>query len=377
MIKVGADLILESKVGDFDGVLIVANQSSVSSDLTHLSQIMASLYGEKFKGIISPEHGFLGSAKEGQPVSNSLDPYTGRPVYSWYGERQVLEDGWFEGIDVIFYDVQDGGVRFHTYLSTLKAVLETASKKGISFFVLDRPDPIRGDIVEGNVNKTTSIVGAWNVPTRYGLTQGEFASLLNLEMGLHADLNVVKLVGWKRRMWYDETGLPWVPLSPNTPTLLTSTLYPGTCMFEGTKLSVGRGTTTPFELIGAPWLDASWLEQSVNSLKMPGVRARRAFFVPNFSKYAGQVCQGVQLHVLDRNAIRPTHVSIKMLALLVSHYGCDQVFGEEYKHFDRLAGDEELRRRICDGEDPQNIISSWDKELAKFEERAAKVKLYQ
>jgi len=378
MVETGLDVFIRDPalVGEPEGLLMVSNHSAVSADLVHLATVLATRYGERFKGIISPEHGFLGSEREGHPVGNSTDPMTGRPVYSWYGEKQNVDERWLQGIDTIFYDIQDGGVRFHTYLSTLRAVMESAAKKSISLVVLDRPDPITGDIVEGNVSKSTSIVGAWTVPIRYGLTVGEFALLLNQEEHLNLDLKVIPMKGWKRSMWYDETGLPWVPISPNTPSLTTSTLYPGTCLFEGTALSVGRGTTIPFELLGAPWVDGRWLQDEVNAIKLPGARARWVFFTPNFNKYAGEVCQGVQIHVTDRNAVRPTHVSVYILSLLVKRYGCEKVFGEEGRHFDTLAGDKDLRKRICDKEDPGQITSSWNPDISVYEERINGVKLY-
>ncbi len=205
----------------------------------------------ELKGVVVPEHGFYGSKKEGEIVLDEYDDDLGVKLLSWYGGFK-FKDEWFDGVNALIYDIQDGGVRYHTYLSTLKSSLEACAKNKVKMIVLDRPNPIRGDVIQGNMPERLSMVCPWQVPTRYGLTPGEFAIMLNHEANIGCELEVIKMSGWRRSMWFDETELPWVQLSPNTPTLTTSILYPGTCIFEGTTLSVGRGTTKPFEMVGSP-----------------------------------------------------------------------------------------------------------------------------
>lgn len=373
----GLDVIREEKPSWLRSsrVLLVANNSSCDRDLRNSVEVLRGVAAE-LKGVVTPEHGFYASRREGEEVRDSVDEDLGIREFSWYSGERTFKDEWLEDVDFIVYDLQDGGVRFHTYLSTLRSAIEACSRKGVRLVVLDRPNPIRGDTVQGNIPNSLSVVCPWRVPIRHGLTPGEFARLVKTEGGYRCDLQVVAMRGWRRWMWFDDTGLPWVQLSPNTPTLTTSLLYPGTCLFEGTSLSVGRGTTKPFELIGAPWLKAREAVMEFNSKGVRGVKARYTRFTPWYSKYAGVECKAVQLHVLDRNSLDPVAASFHLLEVFLKYHTPQEVFGESGEHFDLLMGDAKVRQRIYGGERPSTVLEEWKGEIQRYYERIKEVLLY-
>jgi len=356
-------------------ILLVTNGNSCDSQLKSSIEVLKPL-SKELKGVVVPEHGLYSSRREGEEIQDSMDQELGVRVLSWYSGDRNFRASWMEGVDLVVYDVQDGGVRFHTYLSTLKSALEACSRAGVRLIVLDRPNPIRGDVIQGNIPTSLSIVCPWRIPIRHGLTPGEFASLVNAEANLNCDLSVVEMRGWRRSAWFDETGLPWVQLSPNTPTLTTSTLYPGTCLFEGTTLSVGRGTTKPFELIGAPWLKARDLAEDFDSLGLTGVKARYTRFLPWYSKYAGQECRGVQLHVLDRDSLDPVKVALYLLRVVLKLHSREEVFGERREHFDLLMGESKTRKLMEEGSDPEPIMREWEVQLNQYRERVEEHLIY-
>ena len=358
------------------GVLAVTNHTAVSSKLTHLTELLHSKLGPSFKGAVSPEHGMYGQAREGEPMVDDVDILTHKPVYSWYTDKPGFKEEWFRGVDTVVYDIQDGGVRYHTHLYVLRSTIEYCGSHGLRLVVLDRPNPIGGVRLGGNLPENTSIVCAWRIPVRYALTVGELALLMQSEMGSKVELEVVPLEGWRRGMWYDETGMVWLPLSPNTPTLTTSTIYPGTCLFEGTELSVGRGTTTPFEVIGAPWLDGVELARRFNSLGLSGVKCRPIIFTPRYSRYTDEKCGGVHIHVLRREDFDPLLTALHLLHILANVYGVERVFGERWKHFDLLAGTQSLRKMVYERTPPESIVDMWSRDLELFQKRAEKHKLY-
>ncbi|MEM3795100.1 MAG: DUF1343 domain-containing protein [Thermoprotei archaeon] len=377
-VKSGLDILLGNigLLGDTRGVLAATNHTALSADLTHITAILTSKLGDRFKGAVSPEHGLYSEHREGEVVYSGVDPLTGKPVYSWYSEEPGFKDEWFNGVDTLLYDIQDGGVRYHTHLAVLRSAIEFCTRRGIRLIVLDRPNPIRGDVVEGNIPDSTSIVCAWRIPIRYALTVGELAQLIATEMGSNVDLHIIGLEGWRRNMWYDQTGMVWVPLSPNTPTLTTSILYPGTCLFEGTELSVGRGTTTPFELLGSPWLDCVDVAHRFNALKLDGVRCRPTVFSPNYSKYNGEKCRGIYLHVLDRDALSPIRATLHLMRIILDIHGEQMVFGGRWRHFDLLTGSDKIRRAMVEGADPNEVVDSWGDEITKYKSKLEKHKLY-
>jgi uncharacterized protein YbbC (DUF1343 family) len=359
-----------------EGYMLATNHTAIDHDLNHVAEFMARRMGDKFRGIIAPEHGIHGAVKEGEAISDSVDPNTGVPVYSWYDKIPRIKDDWLEKVDTVVYDIQDGGVRFHTHLSMFKSIMKACSRRGIKLLVLDRPNPINGVSVQGNIPKEFSLVCAWRIPVRYGLTIGEFGSLLLEQSSIKCEFEVVKMSGWKREMWFDQTGLPWVPLSPNTPTLQTSTVYPGTCLFEGTALSVGRGTTKPFETIGSPWLSSREVRLAFNSKAVPGVKCRETSFVPWYSRFKEQLCKGIELHVTDRTLFDPLLAALILLQTILKIHGEQMVFNNMETWFDKLTGDASLRRAVVQGEDPSVIVSGWNDAIDKFRADTAQLLLY-
>lgn len=289
---------------------LVTNQSAVTSDLRHVADLLNRGTGWKLTTLFGPEHGIWGEAQDMAHVDHSVDPMTGLTVYSLYGAsekdlapRQEL----LRNLDALVIDLQDIGSRYYTFIYTMALCMREAAQAGVQVIVLDRPNPIDGVHLEGNIREDefSSFVGMFPLPTRHGMTTGELARYFNKRFQLDCDLVVVPMRGWRRSMWWEETGLPWVIPSPNMPTVSTATVYPGMCLIEGTNLSEGRGTTHPFELFGAPWLDPFRLADRLNAVGLPGIRFRPHFFLPTFQKHAGKVCGGAELHVTNRNEFEP------------------------------------------------------------------------
>lgn len=318
-----------------------------SIDILKESCELAALFG--------PEHGIRGEAAAGERVeaaSGARDRLTGIPVYSLYGETRKPTPEMLAGLDLLAFDIQDVGLRFYTYLYTMAYAMAAAAESGLPFLVFDRPNPLGGDLVSGNILELPcrSFVGNYETPQRYGLTVGEFASFVNERYGLGCELHVAPLEGWSRSQDFEETGLPWVLPSPNIPTLETAFAYAGTCLFEGTNLSEGRGTAKPFELVGAPWLDADGVAQRMNGLDLPGIRFRPHFFSPSASKYSGETCAGVQLHFepARRKEAPVIEAAVRLLGLIRELHPDKLEFlpgGEESSHpfIDLIAGSELLR----------------------------------
>jgi uncharacterized protein YbbC (DUF1343 family) len=279
------------------------------------------------------------------------------------------------GIDAFVYDIQDVGARFYTYIWTLSHIMEAAAEFGKSVVVLDRPNPLGGIQIEGGLldERFSSLVGRWSLPWRYGLTIGELAGWFNRRTRCH--LTVIPLLGWRRGMWYDQTGLPWVPPSPAMPSLDTATVYPGTCLFEGTNLSEGRGTSKPFEWVGAPWMDGELWAERLNGLGLPGARFRPVVFTPSAGKHADHECSGVQVHVVDRDLFRPVRTGLHLLLtarqLAPSHFAwlSHQWEGRPLRleHVDLLAGASDVRETITAGLDVAELERRWQPGLSAFD----------
>jgi uncharacterized protein YbbC (DUF1343 family) len=304
-----------------------------------------------------------------------VDARTGLPVYSLYGETKEPSEAALALVDVLVFDMQDVGARFYTYLSTLYYVLRAAGKSGKKVFVLDRPNPITGAIVEGGALEPgfESFVGIIDVPMRHGLTLGELAQYMNVEYRLEADLDTVRMQGWQRALWFDETGLPWVTTSPAMPHLSTAILYPGMCLLEGTNLSLGRGTALPFEVCGAPWLDERALAEEMNALGLAGVRFRPARFTPSASHHANSECRGVQVHVTDRGALRPVEMALHLIA------SARRMSGECFHlnpHLDQLAGSGSLRVSLESEKPVSQILAEWAEPQNAFARTRASYLLY-
>ena len=319
--------------------------------------------------LFGPEHGVRGDLQAGDKVASSRDAATGVPVHSLYGEHREPTPAMLHGIDVLVFDIQDVGTRFYTYPYTLAGVMRAAKKAGIPVVVADRPDPLGGVQVEGPVLEPAmaSFVGLFPIPLRHGMTLGELAMLFNREFGIGAELHVVTMQGWRRGDEPLRDALPWVPPSPNMPTPDTALVYPGMGLLEGTNVSEGRGTTRPFETMGAPWVDAPALAARLNAMDLPGVQFRPTWFTPTFSKHVGMACAGVQLHVTDRATFLPVRTGIAVLKALHDQHPKDFAFlSGDPPFFDRLAGVPWLREAITRGDTLQAIEARWQRPLADF-----------
>lgn len=342
---------------------LLSHPGAVLPDLTAAVDALLAA-GVQVSALFGPEHGFEAAVADGVPVADAVHPRTGLPIYSLYGATKVPTPAMLAGLDVLLFDVQDVGARYYTFIGSLVYLLQGAARAGLPAIVLDRPNPIDGLTVEGPpvAPGLESFVGMLPIPIRHGLTLGEVARYANAEQGIGADLTVIEMQGWRRGMWFDDTGLPWVPTSPNMPHLTAATLYPGTCLIEGTNLSEGRGTALPFELCGAPWLDGYRLAEALNALDLAGARFRPAHFAPTASKHAGQVCGGVQLHITDRQALRPVAAGLHLIA------ACRAQDPQRFEflpssweghppHFDLLAGSPRVRAGLEAGVPPEELAA--------------------
>jgi uncharacterized protein YbbC (DUF1343 family) len=362
---------------------LATNPTGVLPDLTSTIECLLTQPDSKVVALFGPEHGIRAGVQDGLAVASGLDPDTGLPVYSLYGPDKKPGAGMLADVDLLIFDIQDVGCRFYTYLYTLSYLMEAAAEHSLPILVLDRPNPLAGQVIEGNLldARFASFVGRYPLPIRYGLTVGELALLMNREFHLNADLTVVPMSGWQRDLWFDQTGLPWVMPSPNMPALDTAVVYPGMCLVEGTNLSEGRGTTKPFELVGAPWVNGSKLAAELNVLTLPGVRFRPADFCPTYSKFNGEWCSGVQVHVSNRALFRPVETGLHVLATIKRMYPTrfawlPTSWEGKPPHFDLLMGTDLTRRRLDHGDAVADIVCEWDNQAASFAETSAAYRLY-
>jgi len=378
----GVDILLQNPA-KFLGSLVVGlitNQTGVTSDLTSTIDIFHRNKSIKLTAIFGPEHGVRGDIQDALPIESYIDAATGIPVHSLYGDVRKPSAEMLEAVEVLVFDIQDVGARFYTYTSTLTYTMGAATEHSIPLVVLDRPNPINGVSVEGNILDPhfTSFVGLHPIPIRHGMTVGELAHLINAK--INADLHIVEMNGWNRMMWFDETRLPWVQPSPNLPTLETAVVYPGTCLFEGTNISEGRGTTRPFEYIGAPWIEGARWAKTLNDLGLCAVVFRACYFTPMFSKYVGELCGGVQIHVTNRDAYRPVETALHMIATAHDLWPDDFELlaptPHGHCHFDLLTGTDEIREAVSRGVPVEEIVEGWRDELDSFLELRSEHLLY-
>ena len=359
---------------------LITNHTGVDATLQSNHRLFAEASDCQLSAIFSPEHGLWGAVQDGITVNSIDNTDENVPIFSLYGQSMRPTAEQLEGIDLLVYDMQDVGVRYYTYISTLLHAMEAVNDYGVEFIVADRPNPITCTAIEGAVLTSgfESFVGIHTLPIRYGLTIGELAMLLKAERVPPCRLKIAWMHGYERWMWYDDTGLQWVPPSPNMPTLTTAILYPGLCLFEGTNMSEGRGTTTPFEYIGAPWCDGERWTQTLNALRLPGVLFRPVVFTPapvnENTKHATQTCGGVAIHVTDRERFRPVETAIHMLSTLTSEYS--DHFAFRTAHFDRLAGNSWLRNALLDGKSVEAIQAQWAAELQIWIDNTAQYRAY-
>lgn len=364
------DLIRGKRVG------LITNPTGVNGELVSDVDLLAHTPGVHLVALFGPEHGIRGAHQAGASVGSDRDPVTGVPVYSLYGKTRQPTPAMLQGVDVLVFDIQAVGARFYTYLYTMADAMKAAAAAHIPIIVLDRPNPIGGIAVQGPVldPKFASFVGEYPIPLRYGMTIGELAEFFNGEFHLGANLTVVKMRGWQRSMYYHDTPLQFVMPSPNMPTESTALVYPGMGLVEGTNVSEGRGTTHPFELTGAPWIDAEQLARDLNDKHLPGVRFRPVHFTPTFSKYEGKPCNGVEVHVMDRDAFNPVAVGLTVIAAIHDLY--PQQFAFKASGFDRLVGNDWIRQDIEQGVPVSAMRQRWQAGLAQFEQTRRKYLLY-
>ncbi|MGI8912194.1 MAG: exo-beta-N-acetylmuramidase NamZ family protein [Chloroflexota bacterium] len=369
--SVGLDVLLDERPELVHGkrIGIVSNPNGVTRSLEGIVEALPRI-GAQVVALFGPEHGIRGEAQAGAHVGTTADRSSGLPVYSLYGAAHRPVPETLAGLDALVYDMQDAGARFYTYLYTMAHCMEAARDAGLPIIVLDRPNPLNGVTVEGPViePELDSFVGAYGLPTRYGLTIGELARYFNTVGGIGCDLTVVPVSGWQREWWYDETGLPWILPSPNLPTVDSCLAFAGTCPLEGTNVSEGRGTTRPFEVLGAPWVDAPALARALNERGLLGVGFRACHFVPTFSKWQGEACHGVQLHVLDRSIFRPVRAGLEVLVALRRLWPEQFAWRNDGKSADRLLGDRAIRAGIDAGLSPEEIEAPWQPAQRRFAE---------
>jgi uncharacterized protein YbbC (DUF1343 family) len=365
---------------------LLCHPASVDRRLRHAAALMQAAPAVDLRCLFGPQHGLRGETQDNMVEWRGFtDPATGLPAHSLYGEVRRPTAEMLADLDALVVDLQDVGARYYTFIWTLLLSMEACAEAGKRVVVLDRPNPL-GGAREGSVLDPAyrSFVGLAEIPMRHGLSIGELAGWLHRHAHLDLDLEVVPLEGWRRAWWFDETGLPWVMPSPNMPTLETATVYPGMCLLEGTELSEGRGTTRPFEICGAPWLDPGALVRRLERWELPGVVFRPLHFEPTFQKHAGRLCGGIQIHVLDRGAFRPALTAVAILCAARALGGDGFRWKEppyEYETeklpVDVLAGGPALREGVDAGADPREIAAGWREPLRRFDAMIAEHQLHE
>jgi uncharacterized protein YbbC (DUF1343 family) len=364
---------------------LLAHQASVDARLDHAVDLLRHVRGARLAALFAPEHGLWGAAQDLVPIAAERDPLTGLRAVSLYGERREPTAAMLRGLDLLVIDLQDVGSRYYTFQWTMALAMRACARAGVRVLVLDRPNPLGGAIVEGNIPDPAfaSFVGLYPLAARPGLTIGELARYLQREHGLGGEVDVVGLRGWRRAMQWEDTGLPWVAPSPNMATPDTARVYPGGCLIEGTNMSEGRGTTRPFEWVGAPWLDAHAYADALAAERLPGVVFRPARFRPTFQKWAGRLCGGVQVHVTDQARFKPFLTGLAIIA--VARRLAPRAFRwrrppYEFEHrrlpIDILLGTDRIRHAIERGQPLGAIERSWGSDLAKWRRRRAAALAY-
>ena len=383
----GLDVLLDERRSLLRGrrIGLLAHQASVSRRLEHAAVLLHDARGVRLTRLFAPEHGLWGAAQDHAPIAGDRDPVTGLGVTSLYGARREPTPAMLAGLEALVIDLQDVGSRYYTFVWTMALAMRACARAGVEVIVLDRPNPLGGDVVEGNIPDPAfaSFVGLYPLPTRHGLTIGEAARWLALAHGLRPRLTVVPMRGWRRRMLWEDTGVPWVAPSPNMPTPDTARVYPGGCLYEGTNLSEGRGTTRPFEWVGAPYLDAHAYAEALAAVRLPGVRFRPARFIPTFHKWAGRLCGGVQIHVTDAGRFRPFATGLAIIAtarrLAPRRFAWRRPpyeFERRRLPIDILLGTDRIRRALERGRGLAELEPEWAGDLARWKRRRAPVLLY-
>jgi len=352
---------------------LITNQTGIDRNRRSTIDLLAHAPGVKLVALFSPEHGIRGTFDA--RVSSTTDEATGLPVYSLYGETERPTDAMLAGLDALVFDIQDAGVRFYTYITTMGYAMEGAAAHHVAFYVLDRPDPLGGERIEGPMldHDRTNFVGYFPMPVRMAMTLGEMAQMFNAEKKIGCDLHVIRMQNWRRQMWFSDTGLPWVNPSPNLHSPEEGILYPGLEILQAGGVSVGRGTARPFELLGAPWIRGEELAAYLNRRAIPGVRFEPEKFTPDSGLYKGELCEGVRMVLTDRNALQVMRMGIEIASALGKLYP-----GKfDTAKMIELVGNAATTKRLVDGEDPAAIVATWTMELEAFRKVRTKYLLYE
>ncbi|MCD6327610.1 DUF1343 domain-containing protein [bacterium] len=384
-VRTGLDLFAENAPHQGLSIGLVCNQASVTYDLRHCIDVITERSGNCIRVIFAPEHGVFGDQQAQEAVRDGRDERDGPALKTIYGHHLAPDQEMLGEIDTLVFDLQDIGARYYTFVWTMLHCMRACKVARTPIVVLDRPNPLNGITLEGNMldGRFASFVGMHPIPIRHGMTIGELGGLLNSEQAIHCDLRVVKMKNWERNTYFNETGLIWIQPSPNMPTLDTALVYPGMCLLEGTNISEGRGTTRPFELFGAPFIDADALVKRLDSLMLPGVRFLKAGFRPTFDKYSGKLCRGVQLHVLNKETFKSYLTGIAVVSavrqLHPEHFQWKTPpyeFETERLPFDILTGTDKIRLAIESDMPIDQIESGWQQELEQFRSLREKFLLY-
>ncbi|MEM4256694.1 MAG: DUF1343 domain-containing protein, partial [Thermoplasmata archaeon] len=373
-VHTGIDVLRDNNFKDLSGLRIglITNHTGKDSNGIRTIDLLANAPDVKLIAIFSPEHGLDGNSES--RINSSIDSKTGLPVYSLYGDLLKPNDNMLDGIDALVFDIQDAGVRFYTYITTMAYAMEEAAKKGIIFYVLDRPNPINSITVQGPMldKDLKSFTGYFPLPIRYGMTVGELAEMFNKENDIDAKLHVIKMKNYKRSYWFDDTGIKWIPPSPNLKTLNETILYSGVALLEGANISVGRGTETPFEIIGAPWIKEKKLVSFLVKRKIKGVKFKPVIFKPKKNIYKNKLCRGVKILLEDRNTLDPVLLGIELIsAIYISH-------GDKFQ-IDKtlqIIGSRETVANLKNKVDPKLIVIKWKEDIENFKKIRAKYLFY-
>jgi len=366
-------------------IALVANPSSVDSQFRFIADLFASEQSCRLVALFGPEHGLRGEMQDQELCASFHDSVTGLPVYSLYGEHLKPSQETLKDVDAVVFDMQDVGSRYYTFVHTLSYIMEACKESRVELLVLDRPNPINGIMMEGPLLDPgfESFVGRFPIPIRHGMTLGELGFYFHQECGLNCKLEVVEMEGWERNQFFEDTGLPWIMTSPNMPSVDTAIVYSGMCLLEGTNVSEGRGTTRPFEIFGAPWIDPYRLRDALERFQLEGVRFRPLYFRPTFHKYHQQLCGGAQLHVTDRRIFRPVRTALCILWVLLREYAASFRWKEPPYEFvtdrlpiDVLIGNSWVREDLENGVAPERIEEKWRLSLEQFGKKRGNYLLY-
>lgn len=373
-VRPGLEVLISSNFSPLAGkkIGVITNHTGLDSSRRSTLNILLAAPGVKVRAIFSPEHGLAGILDE--KVASGVDPLSGLPVYSLYGEVQKPTPEMLQELDALVYDIQDIGVRFYTYITTMAYAMEAAASAGIDFYVLDRPNPISADIVQGPVldSDLKSFIGYYPIPVRYGMTPGELAQLFNKENHIKASLKVIKMEGYRRQMWFDQTNLPWINPSPNLRSLTQALLYSGVALIESANISVGRGTDKPFEIMGAPWISGVKLAEYLSQRQIAGVTFEPVDFVPQADWHRRKRCEGVRLKVVNRSVLNTPLLGIELASALCRLFPGKLDLDKTLS----MIGSREVLQNIKNGEDPKSIFQRWQAELEAFRRVREKYLLY-